>query len=245
MARVVLHHGIAVGLHVVLHRSGDVKQGVTRPDLGQALHQRLLGHAGEPASLLGGLLAHTNGDAAVAVVPVEIGPGVDLHQVAGLDHPLATGNAMHHLVVDRGADAGRKAVVALETGGGAHLADALFGMGIQVAGGEAGGCQFDDFPEHRGHDPAGLAHGLDLTGALDLHASSAFLDPRASLHQGPGSAVLTHPPAAGLAAARAGGAGKQVGKEVHRTACGQLATGGKLSMVAAPLCPHPNPDRWQ
>ena len=222
VAGVVLHHRIAVGFHVVLHRRGNVKQGVAGLDLAQALHQRFLGHPGQPPRFLGGLLPQADGHAAVAVVAVEIGAGVDLEQVAGLDHPLAAGDAVHHLVVDRGADAGREAVVALETGGGAHLADALLGVGVEVAGGHAGGRQIHDFPQHGGHDAAGLAHGGDLPGALHLHATAGLLNAGAGLHQGPGLAVLPQAlrcrgGATGFGATGFGarGAGQQIGKEVH------------------------------
>ena len=100
VARVVLHHREAMGFHVILNSTGDIQQGVAGLDLGQALHQRFLGHPAEGLGLLAGPLTHTQAHAAIAVVAIEIGPGIDLHQVAGLDHPLVAGDAVHHLVVD-------------------------------------------------------------------------------------------------------------------------------------------------
>ena len=38
MAGVVLHHGIAMGLHMVLNGSGDIKQGVASFDAAKAFH---------------------------------------------------------------------------------------------------------------------------------------------------------------------------------------------------------------
>ena len=139
MAGVVLDDGEAVGFDVVLNGAGDIQQGVARLDLGQAPHQGFLGHAAEGLGFLTGTLADAEAHTAVPVVAVEVGPRIDLEQIAGLDHPLAAGDAVHHLVVDRGADAGWEAVVALKAGSGSHFADALFGMGVEIAGGHARG----------------------------------------------------------------------------------------------------------
>ena len=162
MAGVVLHHRIAMGLDVVLNGASDIQQAVARLDAGQTLHERFLGHPGEPLGLLAGPLAHTEADAAIAVVALEVGTRVDLDQVASTDHPFAAGDAMDDLMVDRGADAGGKAVVALKAGGGSHLPDPLLRVAIQVGGGHARCGELADLPQHGGHDPAGLAHDRDF-----------------------------------------------------------------------------------
>ena len=176
MARVVLHHRKTVGLDVVLDRSSDVEECVARLDLGQALHQRFLGHPAEGLGLLGGAFTYAKADAAVAVIAVEVGTGVDLHQIAGLNNPFAVRDAVDHFVVDRCTDAGRETVIPLEAGGSTHLADALFGMAIEVTGAHSGSRQLQNFAQHRGHDPAGLAHGVDLAGRLDFNAAPSLLD---------------------------------------------------------------------
>ena len=164
MARVVLHHGIAMGLHVVLNSAGNIEQGVASLDFREALHQGFLGHPGESLGVFRSPFPNAEADAAITVVTIEIGPGIHLQQVAGMDHPLAAGDAMDDFVINAGADTGRESVIALEAGGGAHLADALFGVTIEVAGGHARGRQLHDFPQHGGHNAAGFAHRFQLTG---------------------------------------------------------------------------------
>ena len=164
VARVVLHHGIAMGLHVVLHSAGNIEQGVASLDLGEPLHQGFLGHPGESLGIFRGPFPNAEADAAIAVVPIEKGPGIQLQQVAGMDHPLAAGDAMDDFVVNACANAGRESVIPLEAGSRAHLADALFGVAIEVAGGHARGSQLHEFPQHGGHNAAGFAHRFQLAG---------------------------------------------------------------------------------
>ena len=184
VARVVLHHREAMGLHVVLNGAGDIEQAVAGLDLAQSLHERFLGHFGQLASRLRGLLTDADGDAAVAVIAVEIGAGIHLEQIAGLDHPLIAGDAMHHLVIDRSADTGREAVVALETGHRPELPDAALGVAIQIAGAHPRRRQLLDLPQHSGHDATGAAHDLQLAGRLDLHAATPLLNSGSDLQNG-------------------------------------------------------------
>ncbi len=120
---------------------------------------------------------------------------------------------MDHLVVDRGANAGGKAVVALEAGRRTHLANALLRVGVQIPCGHARLGQLHDLPQDRGHDPAGLAHRLDLTRALDLDTAATFLNPGAGL----GHRRLGHLTLFFL------GGGQQISKEVHRASAGLLS----------------------
>ena len=212
MAGVVLDHGKAMGLDVVLDGGGDVQQGVTGFDPGQALHQRLLGDPCQPLCRLRGLLANADGDAAVAVIALEVGTRIHLEQVARPDHPFVAGDAMHHLVVDRGADARREAVVALEARRGPQLTDATLGMGIEIAGGQAWCGQVLHLPQHRGDDATGTAHDLDFSRRLDLNAAARFLNARAGLDNGTRRRRC----------ARAGcscclGAGEQISEQIHAT----------------------------
>ena len=96
-----------------------------------------------------------------------------------MNHPLGIGNAMHHFVVDAGADACGKAVVTLETWGSTHLSDPFFGKRIKVAGCLSRLNHGHHFPQHRGDDATGLAHDFDLTGRFDFH-SPTLLNPGSS-----------------------------------------------------------------
>ena len=102
---------------------------------------------------------------AVAVPALVDGPGVDRHDLAVADHPLA-GDAVDDLVVERDAEAGRIAVVALERRHGAVAADVPLGDPVEMAGGDAGLQLRLDEREHLGDDPAGTAHLVDLLARL-------------------------------------------------------------------------------
>lgn len=79
-----------------------------------------------------------------------------------MDHTLVAGDAVHHLVVDAGADAGWEAVVTHKAWGCAHLSDASLRMGIKVTCGLAGLYQFHNFAQNGGDDGTGFRHDLQL-----------------------------------------------------------------------------------
>ena len=163
VAGVVLHNTEPIGLDVVLNGTGNVQKGVTGSDLAQPCHQRFLGDTTEDLGL-GRRFTNTDGDAAVAVVSVEVSTGIHLQQITLVNHPFGTGNTVHHFVVDAGADACGKAVVSLEARCGTHLSDALLRKSIEVARRLAWLHHRHHLPQHRGNDAAGFAHDLDLTG---------------------------------------------------------------------------------
>ena len=162
--RVVLNDRIAVGFNMVLNRTGQIQETAACFNGGQALHQGLLGDSAEPLAIDTQALTYGDGDATIAVVPLETGARIHLEQITGVDHPLGTGDAMHNLIVDGGANTGRETVVALKAGHRPHGPDPLFGMAIQVGCSHARGNHFTDFPQHSGHDATGPAHHLNLTG---------------------------------------------------------------------------------
>ena len=163
VAGVILHNTETVGFDVVFNGSSDIQQGVACFDLAQTSHQGFLGNTAQGLCFLG-CISHADRDAAVAVVALEIGAGIHLQQIALADHTLRTGDAMHHFVVDAGADARRKTVIALETWGRPHFADALFRIGINISRCLAGLHHSHHLPQHGGDDVAGLAHDLHFTG---------------------------------------------------------------------------------
>ncbi len=103
--------------------------------------------------------------------PVHDGAGIDGHDLAGPDRPLAR-DPVDDLVIDADADAGRErparvdARIALERRGRARRADVRLGETVEVAGGDAGLQFLLHEREDLGHDPAGLAHLLDLGAGL-------------------------------------------------------------------------------
>ena len=163
MACVVLHHGIAMGLHVILYSPGNVQKRVAGPHLGQTTHQGFLGHTAQPLGhVTGG--AHCNGDAAIPVKAFKTCSGIHLQQIPIPNHTFTAGNAMDHFIVDAGADGGGETLVALEAGNGTHVPNALFRMGVQISGGLSWFHQRHDFFQDCGHDPAGLSHFGKLLG---------------------------------------------------------------------------------
>ena len=79
-----------------------------------------------------------------------------------MDNPFVAGDAVHHLVVDAGADARWEAVVTHETWGCAHLSDASLSMGIKVTCGLSRLHQLHDFAQNGGDDGTGFRHDFQL-----------------------------------------------------------------------------------
>ena len=71
--------------------------------------------------VFGAELADRVGDGGVGVVAVDDDAAVDGENVAFVEDALGAGHAVDDLVVDRGAERGRVAVVALEGGDGAEF----------------------------------------------------------------------------------------------------------------------------
>ncbi len=158
---------VTLTAHVALHRVRDVGDPSAQPGGTDAVPHRLLGDPHQLARLRGDR-THRHGQGGVAVPPVDDGAAVD-----GDDVPVGEGalprDAVHDLVVDRGADRAGKAVVALERGRRAAGADVILRDRVELAGGDPGldrvGQQLQRAPDHQ----AGGAHPLDLLGSLDLH----------------------------------------------------------------------------
>ncbi len=102
---------------------------------------------------------------------VQLGAAVDGDDVALLEDVLG-GDAVHHLVVDGGAEGAREAVVALEAGRGALLADVGLGDLVELQEAHAGPGGAGGQTQGVGGDAAGLAHLVDFLAALvaDLFA---------------------------------------------------------------------------
>ena len=107
----------------------------------------------------------------IAVPAIDDGAGVDRHDLAVADRPLA-GDAVDDLVIERDAQAGRErparvdARVALERRDGAGRADVRLGQAVEVAGRDARLELALDECEDLGHDPPGATHPGDLGAGL-------------------------------------------------------------------------------
>ena len=130
-------------------------------------------------SAIGGRrVADVEGPRRVAVPAVEDRAGVDRHDLARADGPLAR-DAVDDLVVDRDADARRErparvdARVALERRDRAGPADVLLGEAVEVGGGDARLERLLDDGQDLGDDAAGAAHLVDLGARLPGHHRQA------------------------------------------------------------------------
>src|SRR4030065_66938 len=79
----------------------------------------------------------------------------------------ARGDAVDDLLVDRDADRGRIAPVALERRHGPELTGPLLGVEVEIPRPDAGPDERLELAEDRGHDAAALAHGLELGRGLE------------------------------------------------------------------------------
>jgi MOSC domain-containing protein YiiM len=109
--------------------------------------------------------ADGNGHGAIADVPVQGRTDVDRKQVPFAQDAVA-GNPVNDLVVHRGADRRREAVVAFKRRNSPALADALLRHAIEVAGRDSGPRGFHQVREHRRRYAAAAAHRLDLARGL-------------------------------------------------------------------------------
>ena len=113
---------------------GQARAGADRRDPGL---QRLLARRGQ-GEVGGRSGARHQRDRRVAVPPVDDRPAVDRQQVAVGEDLGVRRDAVHDLVVHRGADRRRVAVVAEERRHAAPVADDLLGQRVQLAGADPG-----------------------------------------------------------------------------------------------------------
>ena len=155
----------ALALDRLLDGRRDVGQAVALFHLLQALGEGAPGRGDELQGLLGGP-PDGGGQGRVAVEPLEEDAEIEADDVALLED-ASRGDAVDDLLVDRDADRGGIAPVALEGRHGAELAGPLLGVEVEVARPDAGPDERLELAEHRGHDAAALAHGLELGRGLE------------------------------------------------------------------------------
>ena len=76
---------------------------------------------------------------------------------------------MHHLIIDRGADAGRIALIVQERGNRLMLTDELLGVHIQLSGAHAGLDGLTQAAEHLVEKRARLSHQIKLLCVFEIN----------------------------------------------------------------------------
>jgi hypothetical protein len=112
---------------------------------------------------------HDQADRGVAVPQAHLGAAVDREQVALDEHPRA-GDAVHDLLVDRGAQRVPVAGHELEVRDAAVVADVGLGERVELKGGHAGAHGGVEQLERAPHEQPGGAHAGELLGRLALAA---------------------------------------------------------------------------
>ncbi len=112
-------------------------------------------------------LADGIGDGGIGVEAVDDDAAVDGEDVAVFEDALRVGHAVDDLVVDRGAERGGIAVVALEGGDGAEFGDLSDGDLLEIHGGGAGNDVRRDGVMDLAEGLAGDPHLLDLLRRFD------------------------------------------------------------------------------
>ncbi len=154
VAGVVLEDAVAALLlaQPPLDRRGDVADPAAEPGRGDAGPQGGLG-VGDQRDQVRRDPAHRHRDRGVAVPAVDDRAAVERDQVA-LTQLAVTRDAVHDLVVHRGADRGREALVPEERRRRPGGADGVLGDGVQVGGGHARAARRPAAPRGCGRRPA-------------------------------------------------------------------------------------------
>ena len=181
---------------VGLDGRGDVGQAVPFLHLLQALGESAFGRGDEPKGL-GADPADGDGQGRVAEEAFVEGAEIQTDDIAVLQE-TPRGDAVDDLLIDRNADRGGIAAIALESRLGAELAGPLLRVKIEVAGPDAGPDEGLELGQDCRDDPATLAHGLELGRGLEGdHGHAPFPPGR------PGSASRTRRTSATTAPAAA------------------------------------------
>ncbi|MPN63933.1 hypothetical protein SDC9_211700 [bioreactor metagenome] len=107
MAGQLTDDAVAAALGQPLDCRRDVAQPVSRPGLGEPFPEALFG-GGDQAGDGRGDGTDRKGAGGIAVIAVEAGADIDADQVALAQDPPRRGDAVHDLLVERGADRARE-----------------------------------------------------------------------------------------------------------------------------------------
>ena len=166
VAAVLPHHRVVLRLHVALDGVADIAQMGAGAHLTDAEPQRFQGDAHQPFRQYRGR-ADEEHLAGVAVEAVLDHGDVDVDDVPLLQ-PLVPGDAVTHLVIDRGADGlGETAVVERCRNRLLLVDDVVVADAVDLIGGDPRLHVRCDHLEHLGRQPAGHTHLIDLFRCLD------------------------------------------------------------------------------
>ena len=156
---------VALGFGVCLHGVGDVAQAVAGAGLIGPQPEALFRIADE-LFRLGVCLAHGRGEGAVGLPAVQDYAAVHGEYLSFLE-AVFRGKAVHDLVVHGCADGEGKALIALERGDGAGVADQFLGHAVEFQRGNAGLDGGAERAEHIVQERSRGAHLLDLGRGFD------------------------------------------------------------------------------
>src|SRR5579863_4954724 len=174
MSNKIPNHRKPFGFHNLLYRGPDIAE--RRPWLHHrdARMERLLRHFEQPRRIGRDLLAHRHGDGRIAEKTIHNGSAIHRNDVPFFEDPLLRWNAVHNLVVDRGAKHTRKSVIALEGRLRAKLLDSRLGHPFEIESGSArlylAAHQF----QHLADNLARAAHFFDLQRRLQYNGHEQF-----------------------------------------------------------------------
>src|ERR1051326_970928 len=155
-------HAEAVGFHQFLHRRSDIAHSVADARRFDAAVQRVSRDRQQLLDFRLQPVADRHRHCRIAVEAVEHHAAVDGNNVSRVQLALLRRDAVHDLVIDRGAQAAGIVVIPLESRLGPELADLLLGRALQIHRGDPGPNQGRGCIQHLPYDPAGAAHLVDL-----------------------------------------------------------------------------------
>ena len=164
------HDTVVASLAILLDGVGDIANAVAGHCVLDADIERLLGRAQQLEGLLGDI-ADTESVGAVAVEPLGgDGTAVTGHDVAILEN-IVRRDAMHHHLVDRGAERGGEAVQPFEAGRAALRTDILFSDLVETACSHTGSDNLGHLGQGARHDQISPSQHLDLLVCLEIYHS--------------------------------------------------------------------------
>jgi hypothetical protein len=144
------------GFHISLDSSRDIVKTISRISFFNAFIKRFSGYLQEPLRQ-GRNLSHGKSSGRVTIVALVKHAYVNTDNITCFK-AAQPGNSVNYLLVERSADARRKAVVSQKGRTGARLLDILAGQGIQLYGGYSRSDSSGQLLKGAGYNTTGLPH---------------------------------------------------------------------------------------
>src|SRR6185312_5293314 len=165
----------AIGFDHFLHARADIAyRAANARRLNRAL-QRSLRYVEQLLDLRLQMVPNRNRHGRICIVAVEHHTAVDRNDVAFLQHALGGWNAVHDLLIHRGAEHARVIVITLERRFGPKLLDLGSCNGLQIHRADAGLYSRHGGVEHLPNDAPTAAHLLNLSRGLAHDGHQATL----------------------------------------------------------------------